>query len=255
MAVIERATTVNVRGKAHSPIMSDIRGEAYKEALSGPVRTFHISELGAEYMAQLEEKLKGKTPQRRPKGIDRNEVLRLVIDEQLTIAKAAQRLGISSTTVVHHLKQAVLTGQAQYLGGGRYARPKAVNSTPTAPPAPEEAPTPEVISAPTPQVEERPETVAKQETPKAQLPPEQPAPDLQLLQRQIDILARAVDELWRRVERLEYGSDFADQISDIKRELTRIQQDIERVNTTERFLSIIERLLNRADGEVIPRAG
>lgn len=253
--VLHRATTVNVRSSPNRPIMSDIRGEAYKEALSGPVRTFHISELGEEYMTQLEEKLKGKT---RPKGIDRNEVLRLVIDEQHTIADAAQRLGISSTTVVHHLKQAVLAGQAQYLGGGRYARPKAASSTSAAPPVSTNGSTPhesqEAIQALTLRIEEQPETVAKQAAPLSV----QLTPDLHLLQRQMDVLARTVDELWRRVERLEYGSDFADQLSDIKRELARIKQDIDRVNTvntTERFLSIIERLLNQANNEVIPRAG
>lgn len=221
-----------------------LRGEEHKEALSGPVRTYHISELGGEeYVAKLEAKA-NKGADTSPKNIDKDKLLRLVLDERMSIAEAARELGVTHGTVIYHLKEAVKRGEARHLGGGEYARPAEVQ------PQPKQLAEPAPASETTPTA--KPENVNVTENIMASTVYLE---NVQRLQQQFDVLARSVDELWSRIERMERGSDFIDQLMDVKRDLQRLEETVEHAETITRFLNIIERLLSRMDGGVSCRAG
>lgn len=56
--------------------------------------------------------------------IDRDKVIRLIVDEDLSQSKAAARLGVSKSGLNHVLKEAVKDGEVVKLGYGQYRRAK-----------------------------------------------------------------------------------------------------------------------------------
>lgn len=163
--------TIGLPGSPSRSANPNLRGEESKDALSGPVRTYHISELGEAYMQQLEEQANP-----RHKAIDRDQVLRLIIDEELTPYRAAKQLGVHHSTILHHLQQAVKSGVIRPLGDNKYAW--ADNTAAS-----------ETSVAPSPQQKVSDTHV--------------PGPSVAELQRQVDILASHIGTLVSRIELLE----------------------------------------------------
>lgn len=65
----------------------------------------------------------------RKKGIDRADVIRLVVDEGLMQIVAARLLGVSPTAINRHLQQAIRHGEIEQVGEGEYRRKEAAGES------------------------------------------------------------------------------------------------------------------------------